>query len=965
MSETNGHPAARIESLLRAQQAGELPALTDLTALRRFGIAEIDVPLIEQLKQQVAQLLRTDVRAALSVAEMTDALAAHADAPTARAIGAHAHGWALHLSSRYDEAVAHYERARRFYAEAARPVDRARIGRALVDALIYLGRYDEALTLASEAREVFESHNEPLLLAQLESNIGNIYHRLDRHQEALASYDRAAVVFSAMNNRRGSALTSYNRANVYCNLDDFRQAQALYEQAAALHLADNDQLGALQARYSIGYLYFLRGAYHQAMRVLHETRSECLQLGDEQTAALCLLDLSEIYLQLNLPPEAAQLAEQARALFAALGMRYETARSLTFHGLAHLRQANLDEAEQSFKQARTEFAAEGNAVQLGLLDLYQAELQLLRGQSDEALPLARAAEMLFRAEALKAKTCSAQLVQARALLEGAAADEGEARRLCEAVIIACAELEAPWLQSQAHELLGDAWLAEGAGEQAHKSYVAAIALIEKIRSAIRVDEFRSAFFRDKLRVYEKLIGLCLADDDPARQAEAFYYLESSKARTLVDLLVNEFALMPPPDDASSAALHQQWHTLRERLHWYQNKIQRLDQPNEKSPPSRRLATDQHLRREIAECEGALSELARQLQAADPHFRWLENTGGMQLDELRALLAQDEVVIEYYFADEALKIFVIDRDGLRIVNSPFSYAHIADWIQKLRFQFDKFRYGQDYLTLNAERLRQHANNCLHELWQALFAPVAELAHGKQLVFIPFGLLHNVPFQALFDGERHLIESHEITVAPSARLLQLCAARAPRSYERAAIFGTADHVAPNITAEVEAIKALFPASACFDGVTATTAALHEQAAASDILHIASHAVFRQDNPMFSAFKLADTWLNFYDICALRLPASLVTLSGCHTGASCIYAGDELMGLARGFLSAGASALVVSLWAVNDPATAKLMTVFYQGLRAGEAPRAALRQAALAMRMLYPHPYYWAPFVLISHH
>jgi CHAT domain-containing protein len=107
-----------------------------------------------------------------------------------------------------------------------------------------------------------------------------------------------------------------------------------------------------------------------------------------------------------------------------------------------------------------------------------------------------------------------------------------------------------------------------------------------------------------------------------------------------------------------------------------------------------------------------------------------------------------------------------------------------------------------------------------------------------------------------------------------------------------------------------------------------------------------------------------LNFYDIRALKLPASLVVLSGCNTGASRIYAGDEMMGLARGFLAAGAASLVVSLWTVNDPATAKLMTAFYRKLRGGVSIRAALRAAALEVKSEYDHPYYWAPFVLISH-
>ena len=117
------------------------------------------------------------------------------------------------------------------------------------------------------------------------------------------------------------------------------------------------------------------------------------------------------------------------------------------------------------------------------------------------------------------------------------------------------------------------------------------------------------------------------------------------------------------------------------------------------------------------------------------------------------------------------------------------------------------------------------------------------------------------------------------------------------------------------------------------------------------------------MFSAFRLANNWLNFYDVCSLRLPSAMVILSGCSTGANRTFAGDEILGLVRGFLSAGAASLIVSLWDVNDPATAKLMEAFYERIKEGVSARQALREAALKARQLYAHPYYWAPFVFIG--
>lgn len=947
--------------LIAAYRAGEFGGSSAEPLLRQFGVAEVDLPLIEQFKKQVDVLVRSDAREAVQVAELAKSLSLLSPDAVTRALGARMKAMALHVSSRYAEAVENYQLASRLYRESGREVEMGRVQRAMVDALIYLGRYDEALQLADEARQVFQKHGEKLLLAQVETNAGNIYHRLDKNQDALACYERAAEVFAAADDRNGLALASFNRANVYCNLDDFRRAHELYQQAYELHSAEENQFGAVQTQYSIGYLYFLRGAYHQAMRILHETREESLRLGDEQTAALCILDLAEIYLQSNVLDEATKLANQSRELFLLLGMRYEAARSITFLGLAQMRLLKFDEAEQAFATARQEFSAEGNQVHSGLVSLYQAELSLLRGQMSEAARQATEAEAIFASQQLKAKTCSAQIVRARTLLSS-----GEsARELCETILQTCSELETPWLRYQAHELLGDHWLAAGDARQAYEQYTQAVSFIEQIRCQIRVDEFRSAFFKDKLRVYEKLIRLCLNEDDPQRQAEAFYYLESSKARTLVDLLINELELMPAPDGREASELHQRWQSLREQLHWYYSKVSNA----ETQTKSRLVGAGLRLQADLLQCERALAEVTRQLQTSDPNFLWLQQSGGITVQELREILAEDETVIEYYFDGEDVKIFAVDRQTMNIVASKCSVGEISELIQTLRFQFDKFQYGPDYLKTHADRLLQGAKDCLHQLWQALFAPVAELVHGKKLIFIPFGVLHNVPFQALFDGERYLLENHEITQSPSARILKLCSERAPRNsphkYERAVIFGAADETAPQITEEIQAIRTQFPDGVCFTGIAATAEALSSTAASGDILHIASHAVFRQDNPMFSAFKLADTWLNFYDICRLKLSASLVTLSGCSTGASRVYAGDELMGLARGFLSAGAASLIVSLWAVNDPAAAKQMTAFYELLRSGNSTCAALRKAALEIKSLQEHPYFWAPFVLISHH
>jgi CHAT domain-containing protein len=146
-------------------------------------------------------------------------------------------------------------------------------------------------------------------------------------------------------------------------------------------------------------------------------------------------------------------------------------------------------------------------------------------------------------------------------------------------------------------------------------------------------------------------------------------------------------------------------------------------------------------------------------------------------------------------------------------------------------------------------------------------------------------------------------------------------------------------------------------------ATTDALRSASSGCYVLHLACHGLFRSDNPMFSSLKLHDRWLTAADVMQLDLAGALVTLSACESGRSEIFAGDELIGLTRAFLGAGASTLVASLWLVQDEATASLMDKYYERLREGVGPAQALRAAQLAIKDEHPHPHYWAPFILVG--
>jgi CHAT domain-containing protein len=179
----------------------------------------------------------------------------------------------------------------------------------------------------------------------------------------------------------------------------------------------------------------------------------------------------------------------------------------------------------------------------------------------------------------------------------------------------------------------------------------------------------------------------------------------------------------------------------------------------------------------------------------------------------------------------------------------------------------------------------------------------------------------------------------------------------------ILGVPDRHTPSIYEELQAVAEVVPQAKLLLGPNASKSALMENGPHSRFIHIAAHGFFRRDNPMFSGLRLGDSFLTLYDLYELKLPAELITLSGCSTGLSVIAAGDELIGLSRGLLSAGARRLLLTLWDVNDDSTAEFMKAFYGRVASHPELAWALRAAMIEIRKSHPHPYYWSPFILVG--
>ena len=917
------------------------------------------VEAVEKLCDELAATVYADMGRAERLLQSVVWLAEALDDESARAHSERARGHISFVHGNYAEAVASYDAAEAIFARSGNQVEVGRTLSSSLQPLIYLGRYQEAFAAADRAEKIFESLGERVRLGRLHTNLGNILYRLDRFEEALDTYQRAYVELeSSGGDPQGVPAVLHNLAVCHTSLHRFPEALDAYQRAREHCQRHNLPLLGAQADYNIAHLYYLRGEYTQAIELYQAARQEYEKLGNRYHQNLCDLDQSEIYLELNLVEEGRQLAEQAFAGFEELGTGYEAGKALTNYAIATSRQGNALRALELFNKARQVFSREQNHVWLSLIDLYQALVFFQQGRLCEAQRSCDAAFHFFSKSSFPDKAALCEILSAWIHLQ--AGDAEAAHRSCLAALESLRKAETPALTYRAWFVLGQVEEARYNAPAALEAYRTAHAELESLRSHLSQEDFKVAFVKDKLAVYESLVWMCLAPA-PANEKleEAFAYIEQAKSRSLADQIAFRANALPAPSEVRSD-LVDKVHSLREELNWHCREAGL----GVSSGPQKSQEQLERLRQKAHQCEKDLIKTLADVDATMSDFAALQNGGTVGLAAIRSALPPDTLLLEYYEARDTFYACVVSREELQIVPlTPVS--RVRNLTRLLNFQLGKFRLGPEYQRTFAEPLLWATQTHLRELYAELIAPVRKLLTGRHLIVVPHGLLHHLPFQALLDGDRYLIDDFSISYAPSASVFYLCSAKEVRPAEQALILGIPDSLAPHILEEARAVAGALPNARLLLGDEATENCLRAYAPQSRFVHIATHGLFRQDNPMFSSIRLADSRLSVFDLYHLDLRAELVTLSGCSTGRNALVGGDELLGLLRGLLYAGAQSVLVTLWDVNDGSTADFMRLFYQRLSSGTPKAAALQQATQEIRARYPHPYYWAPFSLIGKH
>jgi CHAT domain-containing protein len=355
-------------------------------------------------------------------------------------------------------------------------------------------------------------------------------------------------------------------------------------------------------------------------------------------------------------------------------------------------------------------------------------------------------------------------------------------------------------------------------------------------------------------------------------------------------------------------------------------------------------------------------------AIDPQFESIYNIKPIEIDNVQKNIPEDVAIIEYYLSENALYTWVITQQNVFAHKQQISEERITALIKNLRLAVSK---PSSIRGITIERTEIASENKEHiQLYDILVAPIESHIDVKRIGIVPYGVLNYLPFQALCDGEHFMIEKYAISYIPSLSVLKYIKSREFQGPITILAFGNpklGDSVfdLPAAEKEVTVIQTLFPSTTVLKRTNASEANVKNLADQYTNIHFASHGEYRPEAPLSSCLRLApgngeDGRLEASEVFDLNLNADMVVTSACQTAIGKIREGDEIVGLNRAFIYAGARSVLGSLWNISDDATAEFMRLFYSNIQAlGKVE--ALRQAQLKMitSEKYHHPFYWAAF------
>ncbi|GAK48852.1 tetratricopeptide repeat domain protein [Candidatus Moduliflexus flocculans] len=776
---------------------------------------------------------------------------------------------------------------------------------------------DAAFSLFRQAQQTFREcggfeEKEAICFLQM----GQIRFDSGEFLAALECYDNAEALVKE--HPMAIAVLQASRAGVFVELGEPYEAINLYQQAESELRGMDDNARLAKALQGMGIAYSKIGEYEKALAALQKAQ-ELFDLQDAPSdLAKTLTALGSVYDALGEQAgaqgasyylKALDLYDRALRIYRENNEREDIGLVLNNIGTTHLNYARtqtnpsrfLYEAAEKYYQQSRQFASQDRSLE-AKTRFHLGEAHLARSVFEASVTLLTQAAQFFET--------------ARAMQEEQRA-QGELWQTFGQLAQTCERRE------------NDA--------DARKYYQQALDTLEAFFAAAGTQDFKISLGNQRAiaNIYQSAMAFFMASGRPE---DAFFISERARARAFLDQLG---AL---PHFASEAAQNNR--ILQRKLTEISKALARTSETQRKELQARFDAVNQQHIQEFAEYEKLLHVLPPDLA------------------RLQKNLPENIVLLSFFTTPENTYVFVIGNDSFHAETLNLSQTELLKMVDCIR------DFGD--------------NSCLKDGYRRLIAPVRSYLNTKKIGIIPHGVLHQLPFAALQRKKMYFGDEFDLFMLPSAASWMYLK---PKPFStRPTLFGmgngkasqgfSALRGAVRETEEFLAHRRVFDAEifvSCSEPDcnrhNATESRFKRDAPNSEIIHLAAHGKFDPASRTPSWLLLSpdnknDGRLEEREVRELDLSkTNLVVLSGCSTQLGTQSRGDEVIGLSRAFLSAGASSVVASLWNVDDLATRDFMNAFYLHLGLTHDKTAALQFAQKTMRSTYKNPRDWAGFALVG--
>ncbi|HKG60896.1 MAG TPA: CHAT domain-containing tetratricopeptide repeat protein [Pyrinomonadaceae bacterium] len=798
------------------------------------------------------------------------------------------------------------------------------------------GDNKQALEYFEQCLKLAEEIGDKTIIGDALNSLAIVSAQQSDYPKALALFQRNLKIKEELGNKIDIAVELSNIGNIYVYQGEKVRALENYQRSLRLAEEVSDKAGAAATLNSIGNLYHSQQNYAQALEYVQHSLKLKQEVGDKLGVARALNNIGVIYSEQGQYAQALDYLQQSVKLLEQLGDKLVLVEAWHYIGGVYLLQGDYEKSLAYNQKALKPAEELGNSQLLS---------EILQNISE----------------------CYLRLGQYRA-----------AGEFAERAASLAAQFGIPDILWSAKTVAGKAHLSLNQIDLARRDFLESIAAIEKLRGQVAGGEQeQQRFFENKIAPYQAMVQLSLTRQDTSA---ALTYAERAKGRVLLDVLsrgrVNITKAMTAGELKRDRELSAELASLNTQL---------LRLKTQSKPPAEQVADIQaRLDKTRLEYEAFQASL----YAAHPELKVQRGeTQPFTLDEATAMLPDAQTaILEYVVTEDKSYLFVIRKPaGITVHTLSVKGTELAQMAESFRQ-----KVAERDLTIKQPAQR---------LYDLLIKPAEAQLHGvRKLRIVPDGALWNVPFQALYQGERgYLLEQYAVSYAPSLSVLREMGRRAhalAANHAQPALLAMGNPALngdteakvrvtrrdeplgplPDAEKEVNTLGRLYGRSSkVLIGQQALEATMKAEAGGYKVLHFATHAILDDRNPLYSHIVLFrsngdtqdDGLLEAWEIMKLDLNAELAVLSACETARGHIAAGEGIIGMSWALFVAGSPAAVVSQWKVDSARSSELMIEFHRNLLQKRVTKSeALRQAALKVfRGSYNHPAYWAGFILIG--